>query len=208
MRLKALALLPLLAGCEHALPPASPLVPAGAPPPPWALHDLALPDSPGLDRLFDGMLALGAEKQLHALLHDFVRDVTDRDLAGNPAARRLVAHAVLRLSHAPEFMDHFATIRQTLDRMQRVVPDAPELRFCRAYLRWILLADGQGGLHMGELAPRVALDLRADLQFLSRNHPDWQAPGEFAGDRLRRELVAVEALIAGLPDAATLEATP
>ncbi len=207
MRPLMLPLLFLLA-CEHRPPPASPFQPAGQTPPPLVLHEVELPPMAELDGLFDGLNAMGAQQQLWTLLEAYLQHVDSRALAQNPAARRLVANAVVRLSHAPDFMEHFAAIRKAVDTLLAVAPDAPETHFCRAYLRWILLADGQGGLRMGELTPRVVQDLAGDLRVLTQRFPDWRGPGDFTAERLRLELARVDALLATVAPRAATETAP
>ena len=198
----------LLVACEHSPPPTSPFLPAGQVPPPLVLHEVELPAQLELDVLLDGLEALGARNQVSALLEDELQRVDRQELARSPDARRLVATAVVRLSHSEDFMARFHAIRKAVDALLAVAPDAPETRFCRAYLRWILLADGQGGLRMGELAPRVVEDLAGDLRFLTQRYPDWRGPSGFDPPRLRVELARVEALLATLPPRAQTETTP
>ncbi len=200
--------LAILLACEHRPPPASPFQPAGQPPPPLVLHEVALPPSVELDRLLDGLNAIGAHQAVWSLLEDFLQSVDGPTLAHNPAARQLVANAVVRVSHAPDFMEHFPDIRKAVDALLAVSPDAPETRFCRAYLRWILLADGQGGLRMGSLEPRVVADLANDFRHLTQTYPNWRGPGEFDPPRLRQELARVEALLATAVARAPTETNP
>ncbi len=207
MRALILPLL-LLTACEHRPPPATPWVPAGQPPPPLVLHEVPLPPMAELDALFDGLNAIGGHKTVWQALHAFLANVDGATLAANPAARELLANAVVRVSHAPDFMEHFTGIRQAVDALGAVAPDAPETHFCRAYLRWILLADGEGGLRMGELAPRVVQDLAGDLRALTQRYPQWRGPGEFDTARLRLELARVEALLATVPPRQPTETAP
>ena len=200
-------LLMALAACEHRPPPPSPFQPASEAPPTLVLHEAPLPPVAELDAILDGVNAIGAAQHLWQALEAFLAQVDGQELARNPDARRLVANAVVRLSHAPDFMEHFSVIRKAIDALVAASPDAPEARFCRAYMRWILMADGQGGLRPGELGPRIVQDLAADLRFLVQRYPDWQGPGEFTAARLRLELARVEALPVAPAKAAT-EAAP
>ena len=198
MRQLTLHLLPLLGllACEHAPPVASPFVPAGQAPPPLVLREADLPPTAELDVLLDGLVAVGAQQPVWTLLETYLARVDRQELARSESARRLVATAVVRVSHAPEFLEHFSAIRQAVDLLMEVAAEAPETHFCRAYLRWILLADGQDGLKLGALEPRVVRDLASDLRYLTQQHPNWRGPGEFDPPRLRLELERVEALLA------------
>ena len=208
MRLTHLLLLLVTLGCEHRMPPATPWVAAGEASPPLQLHEAPLPAMADLDVLWDGLDSMGAQRQVWTMLTDFLLRVDGATLAQSEPARRLVANAVVRLSHAPDFMEHFAAVRKAVDALLAVAPDAPETRFCRGYVRWILLADGQGGLKLGALEPRVVQDLAADLRFLAQRYPDWRGPGEFTAARLRLELSRVDALLASVAPHAATETAP
>ena len=203
--MRRLMLLPiLLLACEHRPPAASPFVPAGQTPPAIVLHEAPLPATEALDSLLDGLNAMGAQRAVWTFLVDFLQNVDADALGQNEAARRLAAVAVVRLSHAPDFMEHFAAIRRSVDTLLSVAPDAAETRFSRAYLRWILIADGQGGFRLGELDARVLQDLVTDLRFVTERYPTWRGPGEFDPARMRLELSRVEAFqVAALSRRAT-----
>jgi hypothetical protein len=188
----------LFAACEHRPPAATPFQPAGTGVAPVVLHEVDLPQTEELDAILDGLNAIGAQRQVWTLLFDFLEHVQSAELGQSEGARRLVANAVVRVSHAPDFMEHFGGVRKAVDALLAVAPDGAETRFCRAYLRWILLADGQGGLRLGELEPRVVVDLAGDLRFLTQRYPTWRGPGEFDPARLRAELARVEAFTAAL----------
>lgn len=207
--MRYLILIPALAlACEHRPPPASPFGPAGQPPAPLVLREVAMPEQAELDILLDGLNALGAQQQVTAMLEAELLRADSLELARGEAARRLVMTAVVRLSHTTDFMEHFGAIRKAVDAMLAVAPDAPETRFCRAYLRWILLADGKGGLRLGELEPHVVRDLGGDLRYLTQRYPNWRGPGEFDPPRIRLELARVDVLLlTALPHAQT-EAAP
>ncbi len=207
--MRALIAVALLAvACEHRPPAATPFQPAGQPLSPIVLHEAELPPTEELDVLLDGLNALGAQQQVWTMLVEFLQRVDPRELAQSESARRLVANAVVRTSHAPDFMEHFAAVRQAVDALLQVMPDAAETRFCRAYMRWILLADGHGGLRLGELEPRIVTDLAADLRFVIERYPTWRGPGGFDANRLRVELARVDALAARLLPRVPTETAP
>ena len=120
-----------------------------------------------------------------------------RDAAG---ARRLAIHAIYHTVHSRGLGSGFKQVRQLVDRMYGVAAKAPETRFALAYLRWILLSDGRGGLQLADMTPDVAQDLLAQLEILTRDHPDFDGPGDFDRDRLVAERDAVRALLANPPE--------
>ena len=123
-------------------------------------------------------------------------DAALRDAAG---ARSLVVAAIYHTVHSRGLGTGFKQVRELVDRMYGVAPKAPETRFALAYLRWILLSDGRGGLRMGDMEPEVARDLLTQLEILTRDHPDFDGPGDFDRQRLVTERDAVRALVRNQP---------
>jgi hypothetical protein len=124
----------------------------------------------------------------------------DRSLKDRAGSRRLVIEAVVRTVQAGTLGEQFETLRGVVDRLYRAAPTAAETRFALAYLRWILLSNGEGGLRRGDVDLDVIRDLEQQLATLLREHPDFVGPAEFDAPRLTRELEGVRAL---LPAAAT-----
>lgn len=214
--LLAVGLFAALVGCRHSPPPPSVWVPVSAQtaPPPLLLAEVAITNSAALDGLLEGLSLLGGDDELPTILQEAASRMGPDDLERNAGARLLVCHAVYRLVRAPNFADRFPAIRAMVDALHAAAPDAPETRFSRAYLRWVLLADGQGGLAWNGLDPAIVRDLHRDLQVLADQHPEFDGPGAFDHRRIRIELAAVAALLAtapatdaldfgALPDAAT-----
>lgn len=204
----SLALLGAVA-CRHEPPPPSAWTPTaraarasavgfGAAPP-LVLHQASLGDGTVLSALLDGLDLVGGGDELLEILADTASRLGPADLQQNPAARSFTCHAVYRLVRAPGFAERFGRIRPLVDGLHRAVPDAPETLFARAFLRWILLADGEGGLRDNDLDPAIIEDLAGDLQRLVDDHPGFVGPGPFDQRRLRAELSAVRALLARLP---------
>lgn len=192
---KLMTLTLLLLACEHAPPEATPFVPAGQQPPPLVLNTLELQQTGTIDALLDGMTALGGETDVANLLENFLKHLDAQTLAHNPQARMLVAHAVVRLSHLPDFMERFDAVKKAVDLLMLQAPQSPEALFCRTYLRWVLLTEADGQLQLGTLEPEFARGLQKDLRRLVQLHPAWQGPGEFSARRLQVELARVDALL-------------
>jgi len=203
-RVCGLALALTLAACRHEPPPPSVWVATArlAAPPPLQLAEVPLGDHGAWNRLLDGLALVGGEEELPTVLQTMASRIDAAELARNPGARQLVGQAIYRMVRAQGFAERFEAIRGLVDRLQAAAPDAPETLFSRAFLRWVLLSDGQGRLALNDLDPAIVRDLRADLAALIAQHPTFDGPGVFDRRRLRAELAAVDILLATVPAAA------
>ncbi|GEM_PF-312785 len=184
----------MCAACHHEPVPASPFTPiaASTAPKPLAMRVADAGDTATLNRLFDALAAYEGEKFVaDAMLTAAVR-IDDDALQNAAGARVLAAHAVYRTVQARRLGARFADVRQLVDRMFRARPKAPETRFALAYLRWILVADGNGGIHGKGIDRAVVRDLAANLGALATKHKTFDGPGDFDRHRIAREFEAVQ----------------
>ncbi len=207
----ALSLVVFNAACEHPPPPASPWQSAAlqSPPPTLALRHAPLA-SAVVDDLHRGLSVLEGASSAAAILLAGASTLDEEALRESAGARTLAIAAIYHTVQARGLGGGFAQVRKLVDRMYAVAPKAPETRFALAYLRWILLSDGSGGLRLDDLETTVARDLLHQLDVLRRVHPTFDGPGVFDRARIITESDAVRVLLAGLPEDATptTEAAP
>lgn len=200
----------LTSACQHEPAPASAFGPADELPPGLVLPAVELgadarADHATLGELWRSLAAVEGEPAAAAALLTLAARQDDASLKERPGARRLAIEAVVRTVQAGALSQRFEELRGVVDRLYRTAPSAAETRFALAYLRWILVSDGAGGVRRGDVDASVIRDLEQQLSTLLREQPDFRGPAEFDADRLRRELIAVRAL---LPAAATPAAAP
>lgn len=207
--LGVLLLCVLLSACEHPPAPASPWQSSAIqrPPPPLALRQSALTRQV-LDDLHDGLAVLEGANAAAMLLLAGATTLDDAAMRDAPGARRLVIAAIYHTVNSRGLGSGFKQVRELVDRMYGVAPKAPETRFALAYLRWILLSDGRGGLRLADMETEVARDLLTQLEHLTRDHPEFDGPGDFDRQRLVVERDAVGLLVQNLPASATATAAP
>lgn len=196
------ALTGVLAGCEHDSPPATSFVPvsSGGLAPMIALVEVPIGQGRQLEALLDALDRIGAAENVTESLVGAAKQLGPSELAANPAARLWVLHAIYRLVMSKDFRERFQEVRDLTGQLHAVAPDAAETRFARAYLRWVLLADGTGGLQAKGVERGIVLDLERDLALLVAEHPAFVGPGGFDHARLDTELKSVRALLAVMPE--------
>jgi hypothetical protein len=194
-------LLGLATSCEHAAPLSDGWVPAGEQAAPVALAEVPL-DARTIEAVFDAAAQVRRSRAVADALLDAAHAMPAEAFADAPGARAMVIASIYRLVQLGAVGERFTTIRDVVDRMTRAAPAAPETRFAAAYLRWILVSDGRGGLRLGRLDPAVGRELAAALEQLAREHPTFDGPGGFDRRRIRAEAALARASF-GLPAAAT-----
>jgi hypothetical protein len=114
------------------------------------------------------------------------------------------------LVQAGQLSERFEALRGVVDRLYRAAPEAPETRFALAYLRWILVADGEGRVERRSVDESVLLDLHTQLSALVRDTPTFAGPPPFDARWIRQARDAVKAKLgaAPAPAAAPAAATP
>jgi hypothetical protein len=202
----------IVIGCRHEPAPAVPWSAiAAAPAPVLALAEGSL-ELPAEVAAFAGSLAtVAAQDGGVDVLLAVTGAMSAEDLAHGRGARLLAMHAVYRIVRSGQLTQRFDAMRGLVDRLHAAAPDAPETLFCRSFLRWIALSDGEGGLRLGQVDVSVARDLLRDLDQLLTRHPEFAGPAPFDTPRLQRERAAVATLVAGaaaLPVAASPSALP
>lgn len=206
---RGLVLFPLLLGlgasCAHEPAPASafrnPSV--QAPPSELALREQVFGGGEAVGRLYDSLAALEGPSAAAGLLLEAATGASDEALKTSAGARTICSEAVYRAVQTRSLGDRFERVRALVDRLDRVAPKAPQTLFSLAYLRWLLISDGRGGLRLGDLQPQVARDLQIQLATLAREHPDFDGPGDFDRRRIAGERDAVALLLTGLPTETT-----
>ncbi len=197
----------LLSHCQHeAAPPQLFVGLRDGPPPPLQLGQIELSSMQAGNALIDSMLLMGAEDDVVAMLLTSAGQISAAQMKANPSTRLWIAQSVYRLVRAPGFSSRFEAIRKIVDTLQGAAPQSAEAAFCRAFLRWILLADGKGGMKLAGLDRQIAIDLQRDLGAIVEKHPSFVGPGDFTRARMIAELAAVNALLLQpvvLPVAAT-----
>lgn len=200
-----LLLLALCAACQHEpVQPGlfAPLA-SGREPPPVVLNAAPLGDEQVLRDWLASFVLLGGQEELPDLLSTMAASLRRADLAVSPAARRLAIEAVHAAVRTSDFAQRFDGVRQLVDNLHAAAPSSPEARFARAYLRLVLLADGQGGLSAAGIDRALIVDLHADLTALVEEHAGFVGPGEFTPAYLRKRRDEVALLLVTLPEAAT-----
>lgn len=197
-------------GCRHEpVPPGLFVsVASGRTPPPVVLNAAPLDNEQVLRDWLASFVLLGGQEELPDLLATLAASLRRADLAASPAARRLAIEAVHAAVRTSDFAQRFDAVRQLVDNLHAAAPNSPEARFARAYLRLVLLADGQGGLTAVGIDRALVVDLHADLSSLVDDHPDFAGPGEFSAAVLRKRRDDVALLLAGLPEGATPTVAP
>jgi 2-amino-4-hydroxy-6-hydroxymethyldihydropteridine diphosphokinase len=200
----------LVAGCSHPPAPPNPWSPVSTPsePPALALRVATVTNSAMLNEFYEALVAYeGAKFCAEAMLTAAGR-MTDEELSTLPGARLIAAHAVYRIVQARALGDHFKEIRKLVDRLHQASPKSPSTRFSLAYLRWILMATGDGRLRANELDRSVIVDLEANLNALATDTPTYDGPGEFDRGRIVRARNSVRRLLADLPTPAPVAMPP
>lgn len=209
----------LTVGCRHTPRPAGLTVTlaSGAVAPPVVLAELPLATEASWQPLLESLTLLGGDEEKADLLGTLAAELRRDDLARVPAARRLCIEAVYALVQRPDFSARFDAVRKLVDNLHAAAPSSPEARFARAFLRLVLLSDGQGGLTTEGIEVRILSDLQVDLAGLVRDYPTFVGPGEYTPAFLAQRSAQVAGLLAGLavgpagaatPTAASAEATP
>jgi len=157
-----------------------------------------------IDDLYQGLSVLEGRGASATILLAGAATLDEGALRDSAGARTLAIHAIYHTVQNRGLSHGFPRVRRLVDRMYSVAPKAPETRFALAYLRWILLSDGRGGLRLADLEPQVATDLLGQLDRLRLEHPTFDGPGEFDRQRIVAEAKAVARLVAELPAAATV----
>jgi hypothetical protein len=195
-------LLLLLTACRHQPEPPSPWVRAGQPQPPLLVVETPLHDLAALEQAIDSLSRMGAADDAVALLLQVGRQLPDARLRDDAAARRWVMLAVYRGVQGSGLAERFDSVRSLVDALQAAAADAPETRFCRAYLRWILLQDDGKTLQAGALDRAIVVDLARDLAALHSDGEAFQGPQGWDAARIAREHRRVETLLASWSAAA------
>jgi len=200
----------LTVGCRHTPRPAALTVAlaSGAVPPPVVLAELPLTTEASWQPLLESLTLLGGEEEKADLLGTLAAELRRDDLAKVPAARRLCIEAVYALVQRPDFSARFDAVRKLVDNLHAAAPSSPEARFARAFLRLVLLSDGQGGLTTEGIEVRILSDLQVDLAGLARDYPTFAGPGEYTPAFLAQRSAQVAGLLAGLPVGPAGAATP
>jgi hypothetical protein len=187
-----------LPACAHEGPEPSPYVPLvqRQAPPAVVLSETPMTGTKSWEPLLSSFSLLGGDEELLQWLPDAASHQDAQVLARDPSARQLSVQAIYRMIQAPNFTERFETIRALVDALQAAAPDSPETLFARAFLRWVLLTDGQGHLTLHGLERAIASDLQRDFRTLVEKFPQFDGPGEFDRVRLKRELAATEVLLA------------
>lgn len=200
--------------CSHQPDPPSPWVAPQHPVPALRVVETELADVAAIERLVDGLAMLGAGEDGVAALLQLGRQMPAERLARDPAARRWLMVAVYRGVQGGGLADRFDTVRGLVDALQIAAPDSAETRFCRAYLRFVLLQDDGERLQAGALDRAIVADLGRELAGLADPALDFAGPAGWDVARIARERQRVEALLAAWPatapvaTAAATDATP
>lgn len=200
LTLVGLVTLAICGACEHPPTPATSWQSSAVqrPPPALALRQSELASQMIAD-LYAGLAVLEGGSAAAMLLLAGAATLDDAALRDDAGARRLVVSAIYFTVHSRGLGTGFKQVRTLVDRMYALAPEAPETRFALAYLRWILLSDGKGGLRMADMEAQVAQGLLKQLDILTRDHPQFDGPGDFDRQRLVVERDAVRALLNKLP---------
>ena len=184
-------------GCGHESPPASPWQSTAltGPTPQMALRQQVWDQSGPLNAWYEILASVEGRQAAADLLLTAANTSTDEALTNSSGARQLVVHAIYRSVQARSLGQRFTTIRPLVDRMYKVAEREPETRFALAYLRWILLSDGNQGLRRDGMDPGVLRSLSNQLHSLVEEHPQWDGPGEFDRRRIVLERDAVKELL-------------
>lgn len=209
-RLWAVALLVLGMACTHTPEPPGLSVPllSGKAPPPVVLVGESLQGAEPLRVWLTSFVLLGGQEELADVLGTFAASLRRADLAASPAARRIAVEAVHAAIRSADFAQRFEAVRLVVDNLHAAAPSSPEARFARAYLRLVLLADGQGGLTVAGMDRSLVADLHTDLSALVEHNPDFAGPGEFTPAWLKKRRDDVATLLVGMPESATPTAAP
>jgi hypothetical protein len=171
-------------------------------PPPLVLAEVPGPTAGGLEAVLEAHARVASDDELLAWLPELARQLQPATLQASAPARRLVVEALVRLVRHGGFAERFEQVRGLVDALQAAAPHEPETIFARAWLRWVLLSDGRGGLALGGLDRAVVGDLERDLTALVERHPNWRGPGDIDRGWCERQQLAVRRLLA------TTEAKP
>jgi hypothetical protein len=164
-----------------------------------ALVEVPIGQGPQLEALLSAIERIGVAEDVTESLVGAAKQLGPTELAANPAARLWVLQAIYRLVLSKNFRERFQEVRDLTGQLHSAAPDTAETRFARAYLRWILLADGKGGLQANGVERGIVVDLEHDLALLVAQHPDFVGPSGFDHPRLETELKSVRALLAIMP---------
>lgn len=200
----------LASGCEHEAAPIEAWQSPEGPTPALSLRAAPLRDPATLPGLWRGLAAVEGDVAAAQLLLTLAGRQDDDALRVDEGARRLVIEAVVRLVQAGQLSERFEALRAVVDRLYRTAPEAPETRFALAYLRWILVADGEGRVERRSVDESVMVDLHSQLAALVRDTPAFDGPPPFDAAWIRRARDAVKAKLgpATAPAAAPAAATP
>lgn len=211
-------LLALGAACTHTPEPPGlgvPLLSGKAPPPVVLVGERLQVAAGGAETSNDPLRAwltsfvlLGGQEELADVLGTFAASLRRADLAASPVARRIAVEAVHAAIRSADFAQRFDAVRLVVDNLHAAAPSSPEARFARAYLRLVLLADGQGGLTIAGMDRALVADLHTDLSALVEQNPDFVGPGEFTPAWLKKRRDDVAALLVAMPESATPTAAP
>lgn len=206
----AAALLALLlsVGCEHEPAPASAFTPVGRPPPALSLHVMAPVDSAAMTRLWGALVAVEGQALAADALLELASRADDDTLRDHEGARRLVIEAIYRVVQSGSLGKQFERLRPIVDRLVRQAPTAPETRFALAYLRWIVLSDGKGGLSERPVNDDISRELGLQLGALVAEHPEFNGPGAFDAQRIAQLHAQIIAMKPAPPQALALPSPP
>ena len=196
--LATIAIAMIATACGHEPPPASPWqsTAMSGPAPQLALRQQVWDQSGPLNAWYEILASIEGRQAAADLLLTAANTADDDALANSTGARQLVVHAIYRSVQARSLGQRFTTIRPLVDRMYKVAEREPETQFALAYLRWILLSDGNNGLRSSGIELSVIRGLSSQLQSLVEEHPQWDGPGDFDRHRIARQRDAVRELLA------------
>ncbi len=209
-RVVAGACVAIAGGCEHEAAPVELWQAEGAPTPALSLRAAPLHDPAVLPALWRGLAAVEGDVAAAQVVLTLATRQDDDALRDDAGARRLVIEAVVRLVQSGQLSERFEALRGVVDRLYRAAPEAPETRFALAYLRWILVADGEGRVERRSVEQSVLVDLHTQLSALVRDTPTFDGPPPFDAAWIRQARDAVKAKLAPAeaPAAAPEAATP
>lgn len=196
-----------LVGCRHEAAVVTPWRGAEQRPA-LVLAETSLERREVVDALFESWVQLEGRKGAARTLLAAAVSFDGATLATSGGARDVVAYAIYQVVQAGVLSQRFAQVRDVVDRMVKVAPKTAQTRFALAYLRWILLADGSGQLTRRGMSAGVVTELYKNLDLLVREHSDYDGPGSFTRQRLRRERDAVAKLLAAPPAKPSSPANP
>ncbi len=182
-----------LAGCEHAAAPVTAWQPVEAQAHGLALHAVPLSTPGATAALADALAMVEGDAASPVLMLKLCGQLDDATLRGESGARELATMAMVRLVGSGGLSRHFELLRGTVDRLYRLAPEANETRFALAYLRWILVSDGVGGVGAGPHDRDVLRELEVQLAALSALGEAFVGPDGHDAAWVRRTQVALAA---------------